>query len=75
MKQSLNLMAAACLLGSALTFIGCAEAPKPEAPLVPAATPALAPKPAGDLGAAKSSLEKAVVELRDKNYAGALVNV
>ena len=63
-------MAAACLLGGALTFIGCAEAP-----LVPAATPATAPKPAGDLGAAKTSLEKAVVELKTKNYAGALINV
>ena len=81
MKQSLNLpmslIAAASLLGGALTFTGCSEPPKPEptpmatpAPMA-MATPAEAPKPAGDLGAAKVSLEKAVVELKAKNYAGA----
>lgn len=76
MRQSLNLMVAASLLGGALTFAGCSEAPKPE-PLsatpapVAMATPAEAPKPAGDLGAARKSLENAAIELKAKNYAGA----
>lgn len=75
MNQSLNLLISASLLGGALTFIGCSEAPKPEPMATPApvaaATPAEAPKPAGDLSAAKMSLEKAVTELKAKNYSGA----
>ncbi len=76
MKQSLNLLVSASLLGGVLTFAGCSEAPKPEPPpATPApvaiATPVEAPKPAGDLSAAKVSLEKAVTELKAKNYAGA----
>lgn len=76
MRQSLNLMVAASLLGGALTFAGCSEAPKPEPPSatpapVAMATPAEAPKPAGDLGAARKSLENTAIELKAKNYAGA----
>ncbi len=79
MKQSLNLLVSVSLLGGALTFLGCSEAPKPTPMATPApvavTTSAEAPKPAGDLGVAKVSLEKAVVELKAKNYAGAASNV
>jgi hypothetical protein len=80
LKKTLNVLISASLLGGALAFTGCSEAPKPES-AAPVATPApvasapVEAKPAGDLGKAKEGLEKAVTELKAKNYAAALSSV
>ena len=76
MKKSLNLFVSASLLGGALALVGCSEAPKVEPTPAPVAlatvAPTEAPKPAGDLGMARKSLENAVIELKAKNYTGAV---
>ncbi len=75
MKQAIVTTIAVGLLGTLLALSGCSQ---PEtANTAPTATPAAAtPAPAaaqgGDLQQAVEKLEKAIRELQDKNYRGAL---
>ena len=77
MKQAIVTIIAVGLLGALLALSGCSQPETANTATTPTATPAAAtPAPAaaqsGDLQQAVEKLEKALRELQDKNYRGAL---
>ena len=77
MKQAIVTIIAVGLLGALLALSGCSQPETANTTTTPTATPAAAtPAPAaaqsGDLQQAVEKLEKALRELQDKNYRGAL---
>jgi len=77
-KQAIVTTIAAGLLGALLALSGCSQPETANTVTTPTATPAATPAPtaeaaqSGDLQKATEQLDKALRELQDKNYRGAL---